>query len=101
MSKRQSILIYCHVLDLVDLLHWKLVLWSNYHEIFQCHLVQFPWFYSSKNRSVYIFTVTYRHSNMTDVDDIQSFIAAQKKRIEQERSGMSEPNIGHQNVSEK
>ncbi|XP_028402645.1 centrosome and spindle pole-associated protein 1-like isoform X2 [Dendronephthya gigantea] len=35
---------------------------------------------------------------MTDVDDIQSFIAAQKRRIEQERSGLSEPNIGHQNV---
>ena len=36
---------------------------------------------------------------MTQVDDIQSFIAAQKKRIEEERAGLGQPSISHQNVS--
>lgn len=37
---------------------------------------------------------------MTEVDDIQSFIAAQKRRIEQERAGLNQPSIGHKDVSE-
>ena len=38
--------------------------------------------------------------NMTQVDDIQSFIAAQKKRIEEERAGLSKPTFSPRNVSE-
>ncbi len=37
---------------------------------------------------------------MTEVDDIQSFIAAQKRRIEEERAGLSQPSVGHRDVSE-
>jgi hypothetical protein len=37
---------------------------------------------------------------MTQVDDIQSFIAAQKRRIEEERAGLSQPSIDHRDVSE-
>ena len=40
---------------------------------------------------------------MTDVDDIQSFIAAQKKRIQQERNQLvlnnHNVNVGRRNVS--
>ena len=37
---------------------------------------------------------------MTEVDDIQSFIAAQKRRIEEERAGLSQSSVGHRDVSE-
>jgi hypothetical protein len=37
---------------------------------------------------------------MTEVDDIQSFIAAQKRRIEAERVGLTQPSVGHRDVSE-
>lgn len=36
---------------------------------------------------------------MTEVDDIQSFITAQKKRIEEERAGLAQANVGRRNVS--
>ncbi|CAB4023362.1 Hypothetical predicted protein, partial [Paramuricea clavata] len=37
---------------------------------------------------------------MTQVDDIQSFIAAQKRRIEEERAGLSQPSIDHRDVAQ-